>query len=815
VLCVVAALLSAAAALAWWSWEPFSVRPNATLVLGVGLGLTLYTGLQCVPVPMAVLSILAPYNAEVWARALAPLHEAAPRWAPLTLDPVATRVEFLKGTAYVLAFLAALRVARRKSGTAFLNLVIVATGVVLAMAALLHPAFNVHRVFGVYEPAESVSARHIAPLLNPNNLAGYLNVALCVILAMTITPEPKIPRPIGAAIVLFLGATQLWVASRGGVVAAAVGAFLVVASSRSGQVDAGRAAMRLSLLSGLGTAVGVSLIVLVGSDEASTELFDKDVSKVALAMAGLRLLWAVPVFGCGRGAFESAFPAFRSGYAGHVTMRYPENVVVQWMTEWGVPVGVAGLVLLAIALRPGAAQARSTSAAGAWAALVALGVQQLCDLGSEVPGLVIAGAVCAAIVVGGSPGRRARFAIERWPRRPAGVAAAAAIVGCAAIARAATTTGRELDQERLAIYAAAIERPRPSGEVHALVRPMMSRHPSEPYFPFAVAYRDAVARDENPVPWIEATLERAPIYAPAHLVLARLLVTRAPAQARLEYRLAMEQMPDLIGTALPEAAPLVRGYEDAIELVPRAKTRVSVLESLAVALDRRLPATAARLDAEAIRLAPGEAGPLLRDAEAKVADLSQPWCRGAARPACVAEALVASGEATDRAPSACRPRVLHARARVAGGDVGGGLDELKASTDEVADRVACLEELFALTTQVGESARANEVLDRVASAGCADDRQCAEQLEWVGRAQESLGEPRKALTSFRRALEWAGRDPGLLAATARLAGQLGMHAEAADWYERLARLQPSESKWAAAAADERTAAIRGGLGLPR
>jgi hypothetical protein len=48
-----------------------------------------------------------------------------------TLDPIATRVEVLKGVAYLLAFVTALRVARRKDGVTFLSGVIVATALVL------------------------------------------------------------------------------------------------------------------------------------------------------------------------------------------------------------------------------------------------------------------------------------------------------------------------------------------------------------------------------------------------------------------------------------------------------------------------------------------------------------------------------------------------------------------------------------------------------------------------------------------------------------------------------------------------------------
>jgi hypothetical protein len=45
-----------------------------TVVLAAAV--TAYTALQWVPMPIGRLAVIAPYNADVWSRALAPLHEA-------------------------------------------------------------------------------------------------------------------------------------------------------------------------------------------------------------------------------------------------------------------------------------------------------------------------------------------------------------------------------------------------------------------------------------------------------------------------------------------------------------------------------------------------------------------------------------------------------------------------------------------------------------------------------------------------------------------------------------------------------------------
>ncbi len=59
----------------WWGAEPMRARAPATILLFTGVGLTAYTALQCVPMPIGLLAAIAPHNAEVLALA-AVLHPA-------------------------------------------------------------------------------------------------------------------------------------------------------------------------------------------------------------------------------------------------------------------------------------------------------------------------------------------------------------------------------------------------------------------------------------------------------------------------------------------------------------------------------------------------------------------------------------------------------------------------------------------------------------------------------------------------------------------------------------------------------------------
>ncbi len=814
-LCVVSSVLAVSAILAWWDADPASMRQPATVLVVTGVVLTAYSALQCLPLPIAWLRVLAPHNADVWSRALAPLHEGGPRWAPISLDPTATRIEVLKGVAYLLAFVTALRVARRRRGGALLGGTLVATGVVLALAALLHPAFGAHKLYGLWEPANDYD-RHLAPFLNPNNLASYINVAFCLSLAALLAPEPRIPRPILASVVLILTATQIWVASRGGVATMLLGAALVVAILRAGRMRGRQSVAIASLVASVAIAAGTFMIVLGGSEQASSELIDTDTSKLDFFGETMRMLPSYPIFGVGRGAFGTAFPAFQH-IAGYVTFVYPENVVAQWILEWGAPLGALGLAAMAYGLRPNAVLVRSTTAAGAWAAIVAVAVQNLVDLGSEIPGLVLALVLCGAIVVGGSAGRAPRWSLEKWARAPRAVAMACAVCALFAIAGAATSIGREVDDDRIALQHAASDPHVPRDSMRALAREAMARHPAEPYLPFAGALRAVQAKDDDAMDWIEATLERASVYGPAHLLLARFIAARSPSQARLEYRLAMEQAPELAGVAMTEAPHWIRGYDDAMELVPEGHRGVPVLEGLAQSLQARLPATSVELDEEHARRAPTDAGPALRRAAAAVDNLeageSAPWCDPATHEPCLKDALDAARLAMQLAPTTCEAYALRARAQAASGNAVVAVRELSEASDRVTDRVVCLQALAVLAHRAHDETHASEAMARIANAGCAQDAECAGNLAWVAALEEQRGNPQRARVLYKQAYERAPEEDGLLESIARLAASGGLHAEAADDYAQLGRRHPDDARWSKAVNVERDAALRAAMQL--
>jgi tetratricopeptide (TPR) repeat protein len=300
-------------------------------------------------------------------------------------------------------------------------------------------------------------------------------------------------------------------------------------------------------------------------------------------------------------------------------------------------------------------------------------------------------------------------------------------------------------------------------------------------------------------------------------LLARALAPHAKPQARLEYRLAMDQSAELEGTALTEGAQLVDGYGDLTDLVPTGPDAISVLGQIAYAVRDRLPATRARVDAEILARVPATPGPAVRAAEDAVADVEQvelaPWCEGAQRTACLDHALKKVMRIKELEPDACEPYLLHARALAAGNDAEGGLRELEAAVDRVQDRLPCLRELEGLARELQKNAFAESALRKFVAAGCNDNTDCARSFVWVAQQEDVLGNTRNAFVMYKRAFEYAPDDDGLLQSIADHAVLAGLHAEAADDYRRLALKHPNDNRWRTAQEQERLAAVKGAAGL--
>lgn len=791
-----------AAVLLWWD-KPARLSVPSRVVIGVLVLFLAMTILQCVPLPATLVRGIAPMNADAWARAFFPFREDGPSFHPLSLSPAATHLEVLRGVFYLAVFLGAVRVMSLDGGRIFLERVVVVATVAVALSSLAHSALHATRVFGIYEPREIyayIPGRY-GPLLNSNHLAAYMNMGACVALGAALGQRPSMPKVFAASMALLLAATSVWAASRGGTGGLVLGIGLVLALSWRLKRNA-ESALKIDLL--LPAVVAVASAILVGlgsSDFARADLSSTDLSKFDLAKTALRLVPQAPLFGVGRGAFESVFPAVQGGFGGatYQTFTHPEDFPAQWLTEWGVVVSVLGLGALVYALRPSTVLTAARPPLGAWAAVVACVVHDIVDFHLEVPGVVALAAVCVALVTG-SKARGDRPSTELERRTRFGVFALAAVGAVVALASLRDLT-HTLAEDRLRIGKMAVDPTVSDADFRAALHASTERYPADAYFPLMGAVRRV---DGGIVRWIGHALERNPNLGRAHLVLARSFA-RTPetrgAQARLEYRLAYALDAGLRGLVLAETPRLVTDYDTALEVVPEGEDGEKVLDHFADALARTKPASAALLDDELLRRNAAAIGPLkrrVRAASIDVADAkgSASWCP---RETCADDGVTAAKELARRDPTSCEARVMLAELQA---KTNGGrgkvvaLDDLQQAMDEVENRAICGRELVRLALAYGDASRADAQIDRLVRAGCGSQNECYDLYTWAARTEESRRNVGRALVLYRRAAEAAPDHYDVVEHLGALAERTGLYGEAIDVFNQLARRHPEEPKWA-------------------
>jgi tetratricopeptide (TPR) repeat protein len=806
-LVVMAALAAIACGLLWTKPEGGTSRATGWVLIALALLLGL-TVLQALPLPSGVTQWLAPANARGWERALSPLREPTPSWHALSLAPAATRVEVLRGFFYGCVFLSAVRIAAIEEGDVWLVRLVVFSACLMALSALGHMAMGAERVFGVYRPREIYAYRpgHFAPLLNLNHLAAYLNIGACVAIG-ALVDRRAVPRPLAASVAIVLAGTSVWQGSRGAAASLLLGVVLTIGLTLLTKRRRADGSRRSAAILAACAAAAAFMVSIALSDVALGRLMSGDFVKLEVARMSMRLVASSPWFGVGRGGFESVFSSVREGTV-YATFTHPEDIGVQWLVEWGVPVSLAAAAILAWALRPQLVLRAVHPAVGVWVAIFVAVVHDLVDFHLEVPGVVALVAVCAAIVVTArSHSRRTSTGSRASTPLYVRVAAGCAVVGSAlAIVWAWNDMGHSLAEDRKALSLMAVDKSVPAAEFRATARDTMLRYPHEPFFPLMGAVRAQVVDDGTVVAWVERALELSPRFGRAHFVLARNLARGHAAQARLEYRLAFENDIGLRDQIAKEGVHLVVDADTALEMVPDGEAGIGMLEALVAAVAPRLPATATILDREIEARSPTATGPLRRRIQAAAADAADgaAWCSDRR---CIADGLKDAELLASREPRKCEAHFLVATLLVANGEPKRALDGLERATDTVVDRAVCQRQLITLSLQTGQILRGEAALDALVRAGCGAAAECIELYGWAAGIEESRGHYPRAVRLYKRVLEITPDRDDLLEHIGGLGSQRGVLAEALEAYGVLATRHPADPRWPARIAELRRGAV--------
>jgi tetratricopeptide (TPR) repeat protein len=771
----------------------------------VPLALCGFTLLQIVPLPIGVLQSLSPHMAGVWRGALAPFGEEL-RWGTLSADPSATLAEALKWAAYAGALAAAIAAGIRR-GVWFGATVLFGCAVLVATTTLLHGMLNSTRVYGLYLPTFPASRWRVGPFLNPNNLAGYLNLGLFCGIGLMLAPRPGLPRIVIGVGAASLAAVVVLGASRAGLgaMALALVSFGVLALTIRWRRRTSGGLSTYGVLAALGGVVTFALILawLGGTEETARALFDKNIEKIDVLHKVTPLLADYAWFGVGRGAFESVFPAYHFG-AANVVYAHPENFVVQWVSEWGVPMGAAALSAFAwVALGAFRAARQSLTSAGVWAGIAAVLLQNLLDLGLELPGLAFATTTALGILWGqarrergasGSP-RRGNLASRILAWGVLGLGGALAI-GVAAFSRSTATNDRVRIHD--AVARTQLRDPNALAATRAALREAMLRHPADPYFPRAGGLL-AWYSHENPMPWMARSLERGMEIGQTHFALARMLARLgATSQSLLELRLASTYSPGLVMRASRLAISMTRNFDELLQAVPDGVAGQSFLHAMALNLKRTdAPELRVRALLGTIERAPANVSARSMLAEDLSFFLAAEGpisiCADERRGEC--ERLI---EEQIEALYALEPKTSTAVVTKAQYLASvGRLVEAEAMLQKECHRFTggslaqCQRRRVALARATGSREKLDAASRDLAGAGCGSSKACGELYAFLGGQAENLGDLHRALGYYKRAVAEEPND-SRWGALARIAGLLGDQAGATVALSHLKKGRPED-----------------------
>lgn len=710
------------------------------------LGLTLYTAIQTLPLPASVVSTIAPANRDVWERAFEALGEQPPAWLPLSLDPGATWLEVSKGWLYACVFLSATYVGARR-GAGFGATVILVSALALGLVCLGHGLLDATRVYGIYTPTMRGSGFGVAPLLNPNNRAGYLNLGILCGVSMLAMRRPPGSRWLAPLAIPPIVAVSLLTGSRGGLLGllAGLGLLGLLLQPKLRQQHRDSVHTKQLLVTGAAVlAVGAVFAVGAAGPKLRHLLVDQNNSKLSVMAVALRLLPVHFWTGIGRGSFESVFPALRTATDNTISS-HPENFPIQWATEWGVPVALLSLGLAAFLFRPrNWGVARSIPACGLLCGVVALLVQNLFDLGSEVPGIMVAAVAAAGFAWGARVGK-----LNRSERRGSYLTFVALGVG-ALVLWAGFRHGRDTlasDRDWL--------RDRHSGgegwaSFRNELRQAILRHPAEPYFPRLAAMAAWKSGIENPIPWINHALSRGMSAGRTHYLLGGYLTSLGKrAQALMELRMAATYDPSLSGNVAKLAVRLSQSEDELLRCVPDGSAGARLLTTLAKDLATSQPQLATSFLRQAVARDPTGVGPRLALVRRLLDDVDSPTPSSCSdESACVTEASQLLANSNENNAEVIR---LRARMLMASGKAADAVQLLAAECRRVDHPVPCIASWVEAAKRAHDGKGLRQATHALESENCVVASQCDAIFWAAGQAGVALGDSEFALRYLERA----------------------------------------------------------------
>ncbi len=759
------------------------VPPAIVLLL-----LSAYSLLQAVPMPMSWLRVLSPGVADIWSRCLLPFGQPGPKLVSLSADPGASMREGLKWIAYAAVFGSAAVLAARR-GLRWAVTLVYGAAVLAALTTIAHGLVGAEKVFGLYEPQYAHLHWAIGPLLNPNNLAGYLNVGALCGFGLMLDRDCPVPRWLVAFGIATLVGTSVVCASRAGVVALPAGVFVFwLLARKNRRVQRSGTARRLWWVSVAAVFGGLVLAIFGSSTDTWNALFDNSLEKLSMVAWAGPLVKKHPWFGIGRGASESVFAAFRQA-PGHTVFTHIENFAMEWTAEWGLPVAILALLAFGWYLRPTRLGVRnSVLAAGAVAASVTLLGQNLFDLGLEVPAVCIALATLLGAAYGAAPDQVAESKADRKATAPvapgrgwlplAAPLALTALVGTVSWGWHTDLSDRVDLHDAYGVVKASDATS--TSAFFSMLRLAMLRHPAEPYFPL-LGGLVAWSSQHNALPWLSRSLERDPMNGRTHLAAAYVVASRGRlVQALFELRLAVADDRSLKGVVARTATRWTHDRARLMSLIPDDPSDAAILltdmaqylrDPDDAELRTSLLEAASKHDPDNVQGRVEWASDIIR---ALIANA--PSCQGARRATCQQQVLTQIGQIATLDPAGSDAIDLRAQLLMAFGRPSEAVALMTVECPKRQDRSRCGRVWLKAAVAAGDGKATSEAVETL-TRGCHNAAICVSNYDFAGDVLMVSGLPGLALENYEQAATSDGTAARWVK-VANAASQSGSHTKA-------------------------------------
>lgn len=751
----IAGLALVALATALWIRRSSAARAVDGLFIAMCLA-WLWTCAQVVPLPSGIahaLNLGSIDNVErlrglTWVGAI-----------PLTIshDPGSTRVQILMGIIILATFLAA-RLGG-PSGLKPISISVVASALLLGLEGLAHGALESVAVFGVYAP-RFTQPRLLTPLMNGNHLGGFSLLGAVVAAGLAVQSRGRSRRLWSAASAL-CALTVVGTLSRGALGSLLFGYLLfalwVIRAMRSD---------RQSMAGPVAVASLVGVLAFFGLEPVLRRFESQGFDKLEVAGRGFRLLdGSARWLGVGRGAFSSAFVAEEGSLARYT---HPENLVVQWATEWGIPIAMALLVLLALALWKRFRAADEPLVAATCVGVLALSLQNLVDFSLEMAGVVV---VVAALLGALLPASRATDS-ARSLRQPVAVFTVLVLVfGIMGPQVLRSDTQSIVDR-----LTRAMESDR-EADFEATLRRGLVLHPGEPAFALLAGTYSGSKRHRDAPRWLSIVMEEAPGWAAPHVVAAQWLLEQGQLdQALLEIREAEQRHPGEAQNTLCSVLTRFPLMEHVDRAAPGADLRLRYLDRAAVCPG--LPAALrAQIDAAILASEPTRATAVLRQARRLSSQGESD------------QALALLDGAIEHDPDNTSLWVAIMRTRLRAGDVDAATSGLEVARSRGLGSRSLTETQARIEAALGQAKEMRATIMRLRGQSRGQARLVAASFIVEGDLEASLGNIDEALAAYAAADRTSHAAQGLQRA-AQLAVKSGRLAQARRMYRVLCTRQP-------------------------